>query len=71
VGAQIAAKLGSNPSLIILFLLTKVETQSTYLCDEDDDDDKQNFCHLKRQGYETTPKHLMIVLKRKPTHILS
>jgi hypothetical protein len=57
--------------LIILLLLTKAETQNTCLCDEDDDDDKQNFCHPKHQSCETTPKHLMIVLKPKPTHIPS
>jgi len=71
VGAQIVAKSGSNPNLILFFLLAKVETQSTYLCDEDGDHEKQKKCHLKHQGCETTPEHLMIVLKPKPTHIFS
>jgi hypothetical protein len=71
VGARIVAKSGSGPILIIFFLLAKVETQSTYLCDEDDDHEKQKIIHLKHQGCETTPKHLMIILKPKPTHILS
>ncbi len=71
MGDQIGTKSSTNPNLIILLLLTKVETQNTYLCDEDDDDDKQNFCHLKHRGCETTLEHLMIILKPKPKHILS
>ncbi len=47
MGVQITAKSSISPNLIILLLFTKVKTQSTYLCDEDDDDDKQNFCHPK------------------------
>jgi len=68
MGVQITTKSSISPNLIILLLFTKVKTQSTYLCDEDDDDDKQNFCHPKHWGHETTPKHLMIVLKCKPTY---
>jgi hypothetical protein len=71
VGFRIATKSSISHSLIILLLFTKVETQITYFCDEDDDDDKQKFCHPKHQSYEIILEHLMIILKHMPTHIPS
>jgi len=69
VGVRIVAKSNTSPNLIILLLFTKVETQSTYLCDKDDD--KQFFFHPKHQSCETTLEHLMTLLKCKSTRIPS